>query len=457
MLRSIWLLLVFLSFLGLGAAAPFIATLGYVWVDTFQPQFVAYIILNQLPVSLIMGLMAFGTYFMFDRRHPPPMNLQTALHITMLLWTSATMLWAQVPDLAYMKFDVVWKTLLFTAFVPFVIRSRVQLEAFAQTYVFSLAANFVPFGAKVLLSGGGYGINLGLQSGNSGLSEGGLLSTVCLMAVPLALYLGKHSILLPRSKIVTLGYWSIAALAVICAIGTYERSALVGLVILAGYMWFRTRNKFAFGIAVILGACFLIYTASSSWDSRISTIGSYDTDDSALGRLEVWKWTLGFVATHPFGGGFNCYVLFGRAFHSIYFEVLGEHGYPGLAIFLLLIVSSYVTLYRTGKKASQYPELEWVREFCDALQSGMAVFLAAGAFIGIAFQPPFWYFIAMAISLRAYLVRSLSEAKVVPWVKSNEDGPSDERPPQSGWRNRPVDGSVKSGRRWSGRASIIKP
>jgi probable O-glycosylation ligase (exosortase A-associated) len=456
MLRSIWLLFVFVAFLGLGATVPFVATLGYVWVDTFQPQFVAYIILNQLPVSLIMGLAAFGTYFMFDRRNPPPMNLQTFLQIAMLIWTSATMLWAQLPDLAYMKFDVVWKTLLFAAFVPFVIRSRVQLEAFAQTYVFSLAANFVPFGAKVILSGGGYGVNLGLQSGNSGLSEGGLLSTVCLMAVPLALYLGKHGQLLPRWKIVTIGYWGIAALAVICAIGTYERSALVGLVVLTAYMWVRSRNKFLLGFAVIVGACLLIYTSSSGWDSRISTIDDYQNDGSAIGRLQVWTWTLGFVATHPFGGGFNCYALFGRAFHSIYFEVLGEHGYPGLAIFLLLIVSTYVTLHRTGKRASQYPELMWIREFSDALQSGIAVFLSAGAFIGIAFQPPFWYFVAMTVSLRAYLIRAEGQEKVASWVKAGSEPLSDAIPAQIGWRARAGNASAGSPRRWAGRASVSK-
>ena len=55
MIRSLALLFVFLSFIGLGFVAPFITTLGYVWVDTFRPQAVAYIILNQMPVALIMG------------------------------------------------------------------------------------------------------------------------------------------------------------------------------------------------------------------------------------------------------------------------------------------------------------------------------------------------------------------------------------------------------------------
>ena len=79
------------------------------------------------------------------------------------------------------------------------IRSRVQIEAFVQVYVLSLAANFIPFAAKVLISGGGYGRNLGLQGGNANLAEGGLLSVAVLMTIPLSLYLARHTQLLPRT------------------------------------------------------------------------------------------------------------------------------------------------------------------------------------------------------------------------------------------------------------------
>ena len=92
----------------------------------------------------------------------------------MAIWVTLTLIWAQVPDAAWEKWDWAFKTVAFATFLPFVIRSRVQIEAFAQTYVFSLAANFVPFGLKVLISGGGYGRDLGLVGGNSGLGGGGI-------------------------------------------------------------------------------------------------------------------------------------------------------------------------------------------------------------------------------------------------------------------------------------------
>jgi putative inorganic carbon (HCO3(-)) transporter len=420
-LRSLWLVFVYASFLGLGVSAPFVATLGYVWVDTFQPQNVAYILLNQFPLALVMGAAAVGGYLLMDRRSQPPLTLQTGLQATMAIWVTLTLLWAQAPDAAWEKWDWAFKTVAFATFLPFVIRSRVQIEAFAQTYVFSLAANIVPYGLKVLISGGGYGRDLGLVGGNAGLGEGGFLSTTCLMAVPLAIFLASHSQLIPKSKLISLAYWGIAGLAIATALGTYERSALVGLIVLGVYMWVRTKHKIGFGIVLAVVACLVIYTTSGAWNARVSTIGNFEQENSAYVRILVWKWTLGFVAEHPLGGGFAAYLVnhieipgvgsdpgyteFGRAFHSSYFEVLGEHGYPGLVIFLLLAGSTFLMLRRLAKKARPHPELQWVVGLSDALQSGLAVFLTSGAFVGLAFQPMFWYFISMSICLNAYMWR----------------------------------------------------
>jgi putative inorganic carbon (HCO3(-)) transporter len=419
-LRSLLLLLLYLSFLGLGVATPFVMTLGYVWVDTFRPQDVTYIILNQLPVAFIMGAGAFAAYFLLDRRSPPPLTLQSALQVLLAVWMTTTLFWAELPDRAWVKWDWAFKAMAFAAFVPLVIRSRVQIEAFAQIYVFSLAANFVPFGLKVLISGGGYGRNLGLESGNSGLSEGGFLSTVCLMAVPLALFLGRHGKLIPRLPLMSFAYFSVAILAIITAIGTYERSALIGLVVLGFYMLIRSRRKFLFAMLLSLVVAGLVAVTASTWNARVSTIGEYNTETSALTRIMVWKWTLKYAMTHPFGGSLDAYgidtivlppdasnpdgvVENGRAWHSIYFEMLGELGWPGLFMFLLAAGSSMFSLLRLSRKCRTSPELVWVADMSDAVQSGMAVFLASGAFVGIAFQPPFWYFVSMGISLRAYV------------------------------------------------------
>jgi putative inorganic carbon (HCO3(-)) transporter len=456
MLRSLWLLFLYTSFLGLSVNAPFIAMLGYLWVDTFQPQNVAYIVLNQIPVALLMAVAALGTYLLLDRRSPPRLNMGTILQFALAVWVTVTLLWAEVPDAAWAKWDWAVKTLMFAAFVPYVIRSRVQIEAFVQIYVFSLSGNIVPFGLKTLISGGGYGSNLGLQQGNSGLSEGGLLSTACLMIVPLAVYLTEHGQLAPRVRLMSLAYWGIAALAIVTAIGTYERSALIGLVVLVAYMWTRSRHKVGFTLVAGLVVCLVIYATSSAWTSRISTIGDFQNDSSAHGRILVWEWTLGYVFAHPYGGGFAAYLInqieipasgtgpgsieFARAFHSIYFEVLGEQGYPGLIMFVTVAAVTFVKLRRLAKRTRGDPELEWVAGLSNALQSGLAVFMTSGAFVGIAFQPMFWNSISISISLSAYMWRvehNQGHAAIgMPGVATVRLGGPHLPAPTSGWRHR---------------------
>ena len=442
MIRSLWLLGVYLAFLGLGMGAPFVLTLGYVWVDTFRPQSVAFIGLNQVPVAMIMGVMALGGYLAFDRRSPPRITLLTVLTLIMAGWVTTTLLWAEDLPAALEKWDWAFKTVLFSAFIPVVVRSRVQIEAFAQTYVFSLAANFLPFGFKVLMSGGGYGRNLGLEGGNSMLAEGGLLSTICLMAIPLALFLSRHTLFFPRTQWTRFGYYGVCILALVTALGTYERSALIGITVLGTYLVINSKRKLLFGlVALVIGGA-IFYQSSSAWTERMSTISQVGEDESGtLTRLLVWQWTLGYATTHPFGGGFQSFVVdriefpsgnvqFARAFHSIWFEMLGEHGWPGLGLFITIGLLTLRSMGRVIRRTRKIPELEWCADLAGALRAGLLTFFASGTFVGIGFQPAFWYFVAVGISLSEYVRRVEAPAR-----------------PTTGWRAQQAQLALGIGRR----------
>jgi probable O-glycosylation ligase (exosortase A-associated) len=455
MLRSLFMLAIYVSFLGAGVVAPFVATLGYVWVDIFQPQLVSYvIILNDIPVAMVMGIAALLAYFGMDRRFAPPITAELMLQITMAVWITFTTIFAAAGSVAWDKWDWAFKTVAFTTFVPFVIRSRVQIEAMVQVFVLSMAANFIPFGAKVLISGGGYGRNLGLQTGNAGLSEGGQLSTACLMAVPLVLHLGSHARLLPRLKAWPVVYWGMAALAIATAVGTYERSALIGMVVLALYVWFRSKNKLLYGFVIACVGLVIAYQASSGYAARMSTIETYQSDSSAYVRLLIWKWTMGFAASHPLGGGFQAYFLsaidvpaigdsaehveFGRAYHSSYFEILGEQGYPGFAMFFAIVGLTLFHLRRSARLAKEDPEFQWVVSLCNSIECGLAVFLTSGAFVSIAFTAMPWYFFAISASINGYMwhAKRLSEPVAHQWRPPVNGLAPTASPVTSSWRDR---------------------
>jgi probable O-glycosylation ligase (exosortase A-associated) len=400
-------------------------TLGYAWVDAFRPQSVAYVILNQFPVAAVMGTAAFVCYALMDRRSPPRLNLITTMQVLLAIWVTATTFWAVAPTEAWAKWDWAFKSLAFAAFVPFVIRSAVQIEAFIQVFVLALAANIVPYGLKIAISGGGYGRTLGLVGGNSGLSEGATLAAISVMTVPILLYLFKHAQLglpVPWFRFIYLG---MAATALLTTIGTYQRTGLVGLVVLGGVMVAKSRHKILMGFLSIIVGGVIAAIVTETWTSRISTIGTYEQDGSAMTRILVWRWTLEFVLSNPLGGGFEAYrintlfhsptpqnptgfVEHGRAFHSVYFEVLGEHGWIGLALFMGLILFSLLSLQGAARRAKRVPGLEWCVDLVAALQAALVVVIVCGAFIGIAFQPVIHYLFALAVAVPQYVRKAIA-------------------------------------------------
>lgn len=425
-MRDILLLGAYLGFLVLGLAAPFVLSLGYVWVDTFRPQDIAYGLLTSLPVAMIMGAAAIGGWLMLDRRSPAPIGLTVILTLCFALWvTLSTAFWAQVPGTAWWKWNWAFKTMAFSAFMPLVFRSRVQIEAFLQVYLFAVAAHFLPFAGKTLLSGGGYGISLGLIQGNSGFAEGATLAAVAVAIVPIALHLRGHTRILPRMHVTRLIYLGVVVAAVVAAVGTFQRTALVGLAALAVLMLLQARRKGLALLLIAVGAAGVAALSTDAWDARISTIGEYQQETSALTRILVWRWTLDFVSTHPLGGGFGVselsrivfppsgpdtepLVVIGRAFHSIYFEILGEQGWIGLGLFLGLVGSSLLAYRSIIRQAASFSELAWAADMARALRTSLIVLLICGAFIGIGFQPMYYYWFAISAALLHHVRRSVA-------------------------------------------------
>src|SRR5688572_1565454 len=114
------------SLLALGGVAPFAASLAYIWVDIFQPQLVSPTIAMMMPISMITALVAILAYLFADRRNPPRLGLLTLLLVAWAAWMTLTTSWALFPDHAWKKWDWAFKTVAFTALLPFVFSSRIR-------------------------------------------------------------------------------------------------------------------------------------------------------------------------------------------------------------------------------------------------------------------------------------------------------------------------------------------
>jgi putative inorganic carbon (HCO3(-)) transporter len=167
---------------------------------------------------------------------------------------------------------------------------------------------------------------------------------------------------------------ALTAVMVLCAIaslGSQSRGALLALGAMGAVMWWRSDSKAVVGVLLVVVGVALIGFMPDSWMNRMETIGDYQEDGSAMGRINAWymAWNL---ATHNFfGGSFGIYNLetFGRyapnptdvhAAHSIYFQVLGEHGFVGLFIFLCIWFLVWGSAGRMRKQGLKQPQTKWV-------------------------------------------------------------------------------------------------
>ena len=192
---------------------------------------------------------------------------------------------------------------------------------------------------------------------------------------------------------------------------TYSRGALVGMSAVVILMVLRLRQRVVLIPVIALAVCFAMFFTPEKWQHRMDfTREGAVMDASAMERLSAWKYSLKLALDHPLtGGGFEAFTpaLYARyepevheAYgpHSIYFGVMAEHGFPGLALYLCLIFSCFMSLQR----AKRYGRL-WGDErtilYSLMLQFSLLAFMITGAFLGRAYFDYFFTIVACTIIL----------------------------------------------------------
>jgi len=433
--------LVFVAFLcalfAAGLRRPFVFVLTYVYIDIVSPQRLTYILLNSVPISLIAAGMSVVAWIAVDDKRDTRIAPRQMLMLASLfycLWTTKT---ADFPVDAQYKWEWVWKALAFAIFLPLTLRTRLRIESLLLFMVLSAASIIIVGGIKTLGSGGGYGeLNL-MVSNNAGLYEGSTISTVAIAIIPLILWFSRFgTVFAPDWRVRTFCYALIFSCLLI-PVGTSTRTGLLCIGLLGILMLRDVKRRLTYlalaGAAGMLALPFL----PSAFTQRMETIGTYQADASASTRLAVWAWTLDYVKQNPFGGGFNAFlqnriryekvatvgdagnqtversleVDKGRAYHSAYFEMLGEQGWPGLMLWLAINLGG---LFRMEVLRRRYAKAgadeAWVVPLAAALQNGHIVYLFGATFIAIAFQPFVFMLIGAQIGLDTYLARKRAEA-----------------------------------------------
>lgn len=207
---------------------------------------------------------------------------------------------------------------------------------------------------------------------------------------------------------------------------TYSRGATLGVVVLSILMIARLRQRLLLAPVVVAGLFFAFMFAPESWTKRMNPDEDNVLDTSARSRLTAWTFAYNLAAEHPItGGGFatftpELFVMYAPAIdihgaHSIYFQVLAEHGYPGLLLYLGLVGMSFWTAAGVLKEARERDDTT-VALYANMLRFSLIGFLIPGFFLGRAY---FDYFFAVVACLA--ILKQTAAERWAAWDEEEDD------------------------------------
>ncbi len=432
-MRDIAFVAFLFAFIGIGFRKPFLFVLCFCYIDIVAPQRLSYFLINSIPISLIVfGLAIIGWLTADDKRDTRWSGRQTLL-VALLLYCWMTTINADFPVEAADKWSWVWKALVWAIFLPLTLRTKLRIEALALILLLSAASIAIAGGIKTAAGGGGYGTLQLLLNENYGLYEGSTMSCVAISIIPLILWYRRHGTIFPPDWMVSLFCFALILACALLPVGTQARTGLICLVVLALLSLRAVKHRFLYIAGAGLLAVAAIPFLPQSYTDRMETIRGYKSDQSASTRVAVWAWTWEYAKDNPMGGGFNAFLQNrvrvekeasspqetasvyeeeSRAYHSSYFEMLGEQGYPGTALWLLLHLSGLFQMERIRRRylLTRRGEEQWIAPLATALQHGHIVYLVGSLFVAIAFQPFIYMMLALEIGLTTYCRRREKES-----------------------------------------------
>ena len=388
---------------------PFIAVGMWIWTAMFFPNAWLYGMASGLRYNLIFtGITMLGYVLLKDK---PKISFGTlgGLILLFFVWTTlSTALTSGLPEISWEYWSRFSKVILLFVFVYLVIDKKLHIDFFLWCVVLSIGFYGGLEALKFVASGGGHMI-----AGFTGhvLGDRNELALAFVILLPLCFYLlGEYG---PQSRLIRLGMLGLMGLLVAGVIGTQSRGGFIALLGLAAYLFVKTERKILMTvlIAVIVGG--MSYLVSDDWSSRMNTINEAGEDASFMGRVVAWKLSFIMATQHPFfGGGFKTLEYFpmwqalsqdffsysffytgdalpdeqkARAAHSVYFQVLGEHGFVGLAIYLAFLVKAFTSAGKVARVARKHVETASIATLATMLQLSIFAFCLGGAALSFAY------------------------------------------------------------------------
>ncbi|OOG20659.1 putative O-glycosylation ligase, exosortase A system-associated [Thioalkalivibrio denitrificans] len=430
-MRDLLLLVIISGLVPVILLHPWTGILTWFWIGLMNPHRLTWGFMFSAPVAQVVALVALAGLLLAKDRRPFPVTRETIMLIVFAMYVTMTTSVAWVPDLAWMQWQDFMKILLMTAVTPLLIYGERRIVLLILVMAFSIGFYGLKGGLFAIATGGNYmvwGPPRSFIRGNTNLGM------AMIMVLPLLLISARMmtrkwvdfgwGIVNRWHKWIGLAMYGVFWTTAIAILATHSRGALLGLLAVAPFIFLKMKRKLTLVVLALAAVTVVGLTVPDRLMSRWQTIETYQEDRSAMQRIQAWGVNWNIAVENPAtGAGFvmaampdEVWISYAnwvepwantaRAAHSIYFQLLGHHGFGGLAVYLLLVGFTFLTLNRIRRRARKETGQIWLAEYAWALQVGLIGYLAAGAFLDVAYFNLLYAFVALAVIMR----RELEEA-----------------------------------------------
>lgn len=376
------------------------------WIGYMNPHRLCWGLAYSFPFALIAALATLISCLVSRKKLKFFWSPVIGWLILFNVWMFISTVVAMYPEEAWWQWEKVFKIQLMTFVSLWTLTDREKIHIFVWIIFISIGFFGVKGGIFTLTTGGAYHV-LGSGGFIGGNTEIGL---ALVMVMPLAWYLYLHS----HNKWVRYGFLLSMALISIGILGTQSRGAFLAIMAVSFFLWLKSSRKGIIFVALMLLSPAFYMFMPQSWHDRMATIETYEEDASAMSRMKAWEFGYKMALDRPLtGGGFESdtvenYMRYvphqvesGKAtfhdYHSIYFEVLAEHGFVGLFIFLMLFLQYWRTANKVIKITKNSEQNKWALDLAAMLQVSFVGYTVGGAFLGLAYFDLFYHYLVILI------------------------------------------------------------
>lgn len=384
---------------------PWIGIILWTWLSVMNPHRFSWGLAYTAPLAAIAAAVTVLGLLMTKEKQSPFSGSPIKWYLVFLIWLTISWLLGETVSGDFELWSRFMKVSFMSLIAVALLLNRLQIQAFIWVMVFSLAILGAKGGAFTIATGGSHRV----WGPPGSFIEGNNEFALALVAIiPLIRFLQMQ---------VTQTKWQhtltgVMLLCAVAAIGSYSRGAFLAIAAMGAMFWWRSDKKLAIGVMILVSAICLLFFMPEQWFSRMDTISTYKEDESAVGRLNGWVVATQVALHNFFGAGmsyqyqwffsqwgtYNTNVI---AAHSIYFQILGNHGFVGLLLFMAIWFSSYRTAGWLRKHGNDRTETKWAADLGAMAQVSLIGYGVGGAFLSLAYYDlPYDILVALVVTRR---------------------------------------------------------